>query len=67
MDIYTIKKAYHWTNDKELEITSNNLLYIEAGESHHGVQCSNLDNYNKILEKCKQIVCLIREIDTLNK
>jgi hypothetical protein len=28
MDIYTIKKAYPWTKDNDIEITSKNILYV---------------------------------------
>lgn len=70
MEVYRIKKAYHWQRDKgfiEIEITSENLLYTEMGDTHSGCQCNNLDNQKAIREKCKQVADLIREIDKLNK
>lgn len=66
MNTYTIKKAYHWTNDSEIEIKSENLLYTELGNTHSGCQCKNMDNHEIIHEKCRQIADLIREIEKLN-
>lgn len=66
MDIYTIKKAYHWTNDKELEVLSEGLRYSELGPNHFGVQCNNLENSEKIRRKCREVANLIREIEVLN-
>ena len=67
MDTYTIKKAYPFTNDNEIEISSENLLYAELGKTHFGVQVSNLENYKKIQKLCCKVADLIREIDELNK
>lgn len=66
MNDYSISKAYHWTDDNELEISSKDLLYVEAGGGS-GMQCNSVKNYDKINEKCKKIADLIREIDQLNK
>ncbi len=65
MDTYTIKKAYHWTND--LEISSENLLYVEFGQTHSGCQCNNIENQKAISIRCNRIADLIREIEILNK
>jgi len=67
MDVYTIKKAYHWTDDSEIAITSNNLIYSELGPAHHGCQSRSLKNNELIRDKCRQVADLIREIDNLNK
>lgn len=65
MDTYTIKKAYHWTEDRELDITSENLTYCELGGSHSGCQSNSEDNNDEIHKKCNQIADLIRDIDKL--
>lgn len=67
MDSYTIRKAYHWTSDDEIEIESENLIYCELGSTHSGCQTNNLDNNDKIHEKCIQISNLIREIEEMQK
>ncbi len=65
MEEYTIKKAYHWTKDKELEIKSDTLIYTELGEGS-GCQSKSMKNNSAIHVKCVQIAILIREIETLN-
>ena len=67
MNTYTIRKAYHWTDDKDIEIESTNLIFIEA-DNHHGLQCSNVSKqvHDQILNKCSQIAKIIKEIDELN-
>lgn len=50
----------------ELEIRSERLLYSEVQDDWHGLQCENNDNHHLIIEKCKKIVDLIREIEELN-
>ncbi|NQZ76813.1 MAG: hypothetical protein HRT61_12050 [Ekhidna sp.] len=65
--IYTIRKAYHWTESNEVEISSDGLIYAELGDTHYGVQCMNQENEDEILKKCKQIADLIREVDKLNQ
>jgi hypothetical protein len=67
MDKYTIQKAYHWTNDDDIEITSENLLYTELGKTHIGCQCNSMKNQRKITKICIQIAKLIRQIEELNK
>jgi len=67
MDTYTIKKAYHWTDDREIVITSENLIYSELGSNHSGCQCTNVYNQELIHQKCRKIADLIREIEQLNK
>jgi len=68
MDNYKIQKAHHWVyGTKEIEITSENLIYIELGTTHSGCQCNNLKNAEIIRKKCGQIADLIREIENLNK
>ncbi|WBC28410.1 hypothetical protein RPMD05_29 [Rhodobacteraceae phage LS06-2018-MD05] len=68
MDEYTIKQAYPWCKfGFEIEISSKNLIYAELGKTHIGCQSLNMDNNEIILEKCKQVADLIREIDELNK
>jgi predicted nucleic acid-binding protein len=68
MQTYKIQKAYHWIEDtKEIEITSENLIYTELGTTHSGCQCNNLENAEIIRMKCTQIANLIREIEILNK
>ena len=49
----------------ELEIVSENLIYGEIGFGV-GCQCKNMDKQKEILDKCKQVANLIREIDKLN-
>lgn len=66
MDTYTIKTAYHWVNDLEIEIKSENLIYVESGTTHSGCQCKNMDNHDVIHDKCRKIADLIREIEKLN-
>ncbi len=65
MDTYTIKKAYHWTNDTEIEIESENLIYSEV-ENLSGCQSRNLNNNEEIRKKCSEIADLIRDIEKLN-
>jgi hypothetical protein len=67
MNTYTIRKAYHWTVDGDIEIESENLLYAELGEHYYGVQCASLKNHEKILKKCFKISKLIKQIDKLNQ
>ena len=67
MDTYKIQKAYHWVEGtKEIEISSENLIYTELGTTHSGCQCNNLENAEIIRMKCMQIADLIREIEILN-
>lgn len=65
MDTYTIKKAYPWTRDSEIEISSENLLYSELNNLS-GCQSMNKKNNELIRDKCFQISELIREIEKLN-
>jgi hypothetical protein len=65
MDTYTINKAYHWTEDKELEITSENLIFIELCHGS-GCQCVGEDQ-EQIRLLCHEIADIIRKIDELNK
>ena len=66
MDTYRIKKAYHWTNDIEIEIRSENLYFSELCNGS-GCQVNSRNNQELIHQKCRQIADLIREIETLNK
>lgn len=66
MDIYTIKKGYWWSTLDEIEIKSENLLYVELDNTHSGCQSNSLENNDEIHEKCKQISQLIKEIEKLN-
>ena len=63
METYTIKKSYHWTDDRDVEIQSESLIYAEMGR-FSGVQC-NGDN-DEIRKRCDKIAVLIREIEDLN-
>lgn len=65
MDTYTIKKAYHWTTDTELEITSENLIFVELGPGS-GCQCVGEDQ-ERIRQLCHEVADRIRKIDELNK
>jgi len=69
MDTYIIKKAYPYQTENviELEITSENLIYTELGNSHSGVQVINMTNENLIHKKLRAVADLIRDIDKLNK
>lgn len=67
MDIYTIKKAMHFSDLDEIEIKSENLIYAEIGLNHSGCQSNSLKNNDKIQNKCAQIANLIRDIEKLNK
>jgi len=68
MDVYKIQKAYpDILKGDEIEIVSDNLLYSELGQTHSGVQCSNLDNYDQIHLLCCKVAKLMKEIDKLNK
>ena len=67
MDTYTIRKAYHWTTDLDIEIDSENIRYSELNKTHSGCQCRNLSNQEAIHKKCTQIAQLIREIEILNQ
>jgi hypothetical protein len=66
MDTYTIKKAYPWTSSTEIEITSDNLIYSEIGNTHAGTQTRNMDNNEEIRKRLIKVADLIREIDELN-
>ena len=66
MDTYTIKKAYHWTDDNEIKIESENLSFIELCNGG-GCQSNNGNNNDAILERCYKIADLIREIEVLNQ
>ena len=66
MDTYTIKKAYHWTNDNEIKIESENLIFIELCNGG-GCQSNSIYNNDEILKRCDQIADLIREIEVLNQ
>jgi hypothetical protein len=66
MDTYTIKKAYHWTNDNEIEIKSENLIFIELCNGG-GCQSTSGVNNDEILKRCYKIADLIREIEVLNQ
>ena len=53
----------------EINIDGHELYYSQLGETHHGLQCvvrPDNDDYKLMLEKCKQIAQLFREIDELN-
>jgi len=67
MDTYIIKKAYHWTNDHDIEIKSEGVLFVENGAHGFGLECNNMKNHKKIATKCHEIADLIREIEELNK
>lgn len=67
MDNYTIKKAFHWTDDSEIEIKSENLHYGELGSNHSGCQSSSLKNNDKIHKLCVKLSEIVKEIDKLNK
>lgn len=69
MDIYIIKQAYPWQKGdiKELEISSDNLIYTELQDTHSGVQVVNQSNSDLIHDKLRKIADLIREVDKLNK
>ena len=66
MDTYIIKKAYHWTKDRDIEIKSENLIFAEAGNTHSGCQSANISNNDEIHKRCAKIAELIREIEDLN-
>jgi len=71
MDNYKIFHPYLGDTLKdgtlEISIESDNLAYSEIGASLYGVQCNSIKNHDEILEKCRQIATLIREVDALNK
>ena len=69
MDTYIIKQAYPWQTENvlELEITSQNLIYTELGNTHSGVQVINMRNETLIHKKLRAVADLIRDIDKLNK
>jgi hypothetical protein len=69
MDTYIIKQAYLWQTENvvELEITSQNLIYTELGNTHSGVQVINMTNQKLIHKKLRAVADLIRDIDKLNK
>jgi hypothetical protein len=69
MDTYIIKQAYPWQTENvvELEITSQNLIYTELGNTHSGVQVINMTNEKIIHKKLRAVADLIRHIDKLNK
>lgn len=53
---------------KCLDIDGKNLVYAEMGLSHHGVQCNFTGGtleHEAILQKCRQIVLLFKEIEQL--
>lgn len=68
MDEYIIKQAYPWQTENifELEITGENLIYTELGNTHSGVQVLNQTNEKMIHQKLRQVADLMREIDQLN-
>jgi hypothetical protein len=65
MDKYIIEKAWHWTKDSQVRITSKNLEYVETCLGN-GLQC-NGNNIDKIMKRLEKVACLIKEIDFLNK
>jgi len=69
IDTYIIRQAYPYQTENviELEITSENLIYTELGNSHSGVQVINMTNENLIHKKLRAVADLIRDIDKLNK
>jgi hypothetical protein len=64
---YVVKQAYWLSDMGEIEIQSEDLLYVENGKTHHGVQCRNLANQDEILKRCKLIADTFREIEELNR
>ena len=67
LEEYHVRQAYWFSGIGEVEITSNNLIYVENGKTHNGVQCRNIDNQEEIRKRCQQIAELFREIENLNK
>ena len=53
--------------DYELDIKSENLEYLELDKGQAYIQVKNLENKDAILDRCKQITALIREINQLNQ
>lgn len=69
-DTYTIKNAYPGKlNDEfnEVEISSDRLIYVELGDHHFGCQDMSIKNSDLILEKCREVSKLMKEIDELNQ
>ena len=67
---YTISPPYPWQimeEDYELDIKSENLEYLELDKGQAYIQVKNLENKDAILDRCKQITALIREINQLNQ
>ena len=53
----------------EINIDGHELIYSQLGEKHHGMQCNvsgDDERHSLILDKCKQITELFREIEALN-
>lgn len=61
-DVY-ILKSNTWGM---YELKSENLEHSRFDDLH-GLWCKNTGNNKEILEKCKQIIKLIEEIEDLNK
>lgn len=67
---YTISPPYPWQTmeeDYELDIKSETLEFLELDKGQAYIQVKNLENKEAILERCKQITALIREINQLNE
>jgi hypothetical protein len=71
MDNYTIGHPYLGREGVngflEIQIESDNLIYAEIGNKAYGMQCSQMDADNVIVEKCRKVANLMREIDKLNR
>lgn len=56
--------------EPEINIDGHDLLYTQLGESHHGLQCnftSEDPRFRLVLEKCKEIAKLVRDVEFLTK
>lgn len=62
--------VWKFGNDQpEINIDGRDLIYSQLGKNHHGMQCNtggDDERHQQIIEKCKQITELFREIESLN-
>lgn len=66
--LYTLR-VHKMSNVVTCDIEGEDLQYADMSPSHHGVQCNHIGGtmeFDLILEKCKQISTLMKEVMFLN-
>ena len=65
---YLLRK-HKFCGNWNFDIESKNLVYADCAPTHHGLQCNfvgGCEEYNRIMELCKQLTEIIKEIDLIN-